>query len=128
MSVVPALGARPLQQIKSTEIDKVYAEVERRRSAKAAHYVHVVLGACLGTAVRKGLLASNPVEKADAPSAGEADHGMVLDETELTTLVRGFVGTALYSIVAVAAFTGARRNEILALRWNDFPLEQDADD
>jgi integrase len=121
--VVPALGARPLQQIKPTEIDKLYAEIERRRSAKAAHYVHVVLGACLGTAARKGLLANNPVEKADAPSAGEADHGMVLDESELTALVQGFRGTALYPIVAVAAFTGARRNEILALQWGDLSIE-----
>src|SRR5262249_49086465 len=31
----------------------------------------------------------------------------------------GFKGSALYIIVAVAAFTGARRNEILALRRED---------
>jgi integrase len=122
--VVPALGIRPLQQIKPTDIDKLYAEIEQRRSASAAHYVHVVLGACLGTAARKGLLASNPVEKADAPSPGEADHGMVLDESELTSLVQGFRGTALYTIVAVAAFTGARRNEILALQWSDLSVEK----
>jgi integrase len=32
----------------------------------------------------------------------------------------------LYLIVAVAAFTGARRNEILALRWSDFDAEAKA--
>ena len=121
--VVPVLGARPLQQVKPTEIDKLYAEIEQRRSARAAHYVHVVLGACLGTAARKGLLVSNPIDKADAPSPGEADHGTVLDELELTALVQGFKGTVLYPMVAVAEFTGARRNEILALQWGDLSIE-----
>jgi integrase len=44
---------------------------------------------------------------------------MVLDEEELTTLVQVFRGTAIYPIVCVGAYTGARRNEILALRWID---------
>ena len=127
--VVPVLGARPLQQVKPTEIDKLYAEIEQRRSARAAHYVHVVLGACLGTAARKGLLVSNPIDKADAPSPGEADHGTVLDELELTALVQGFKGTVLYPMVAVAAFTGApeERNFGVAV-GRPIDREQDVDD
>ena len=33
--------------------------------------------------------------------------------------MQGFKGSALFGIVSVAAFTGASRNEILALRWTD---------
>lgn len=33
--------------------------------------------------------------------------------------MQGFKGSSLFGIVSVAAFTGARRNEILALRWTD---------
>jgi integrase len=54
------------------------------------------------------------------PSPGEADHGIALDADQLRTLVHGFKQSVLFSIVAVAAFTGARRGEILALRWEDF--------
>ena len=46
----------------------------------------------------------------------------MLDETQLGTLVEGFRGSVLFPIVAVAAFTGARRNEILALRWSDLDI------
>jgi integrase len=53
------------------------------------------------------------------PSPGEADHGIALDPEQLRALVEGFRGSTLYPIVCVAAFTGARRNEILALRWSD---------
>lgn len=37
----------------------------------------------------------------------------------MRALLAGFKDSALFPIVAVAAFTGARRNEILALRWSD---------
>jgi integrase len=79
-----------------------------------------VFGACLNAAVRKDLLVVSPVSKAEAPVPGESDAGQVLDQDQLTTLLNGFRGSVLYPIVAVAAFTGARRNEILALRWADF--------
>jgi integrase len=54
------------------------------------------------------------------PSPGESDHGLALDADELRKLIDGFRESALFSIVAAAALTGARRNEILALRWTDF--------
>ncbi len=121
--VVPMLGERPLQQIQATEIDALYVQLVTRMSVRTAHHVHVVLGACLGTATRTRRLARNPMlELAKVPSPGEADHGMALEADQLRTLVQGFKGTALFPIVAVAAFTGARRNEILALRWNDLDV------
>ena len=43
-----------------------------------------------------------------------------MDADQLRTLVHGFKASVLFPIVAVAAFTGARRGEILALRWQDF--------
>ena len=62
------------------------------------------------------------VEK--VPSIGDAEHGTVLDEEELSTVVNGFKDSVLYPIVAVAAFTGARRGEILALRCSDLDAEK----
>jgi hypothetical protein len=50
------------------------------------------------------------------PSPGESSHGMALDADSLRRVVEGFRGSALFPIVATAALTGARRNEILALR------------
>jgi len=67
-NVVPTLGSRPLQQIKPTEIDQLYVKLERTRSLRTVHHVHVTLGACLKAAVRKGLIAASPVARAEAPS------------------------------------------------------------
>ena len=46
----------------------------------------------------------------------------MLDAEQLRSLIEGFRGSALYAVVAVAAFTGARRNEVLALRWSDLDV------
>lgn len=120
LHVIPTLGARPLQRVSATEIDELYAALAKRLSPRTVHHVHTVFGACLGAAVRKGLLVARPTAKAEAPVAGESDAGQVLDQEQLTALMAGFRGSVLYPIVATAAFTGARRNEILALRWSDF--------
>jgi integrase len=114
-----------LQQLQATEIDNLYVKLEGKMSPGTARYVHDVLNACIGTAHRKGLIAANPMLRVEkVPSAGEADHGMALDEGQLRALVAGFKNTALFPIVCVAAFTGARRGEILALRWSDLDADK----
>jgi len=118
--VTPALGMKRLQQLHSTDVDRLYEGIEGKIAPRTQHHVHTVFGACLNAAVRKGLLSSNPIDRAEKiPSPGESDHGQVLDEEQLASVVQSFRDFTLYPIVAAAAFTGARRNEILALRWSD---------
>lgn len=120
--IIPEIGARPMQQIQPTEIDALYSKLEKTLAPRTVHHVHTVLGACFAGAVRKTLISASPVARADAPSPGESDHGMVLDEDQLRVLLAGFKGSVMFPIVAAAAFTGARRNEILALRWTDLDV------
>ena len=119
LHVVPTLGERRLQTIRPKDIDTLYASLAPKLAARTIHHVHVVLGACLATAVRKGEIRVNPVANADAPATGDEDAATVLDEEQLAKLLNVFRGSTLYPIVVFAALTGARRNEILALPWSD---------
>lgn len=120
--VKPAVGDRQLQKLQSTDIDKLYAGLEGKVSETTAHFVHTVLNSCLSAAVRTKLLAVNPIECAEkVPSIGRFDHD-VLDDAELTKLVAGFRDSPIYPIIAVAALTGARLREVIALRWEDVDL------
>lgn len=113
------------QQIDHADIDKLYLGLEGKVSPRTARHVHSVFNACLGTAVRKKKIALNPMEAVEKiPFAGDSDVGVALDDQQLRTLVQGFKGSVLFPIVGVAAFTGARRNEILALRWFDLDAEK----
>jgi integrase len=124
--VVPTLGSGPLQRITATDLDTLYARLEEKLSPRTMTLLHVTLKSCMKTAVRKGLLARNPADRAEQPASADNEVGRALDEEELTTLVRGFQGTSIYPIVAVAAYTGMRRSEILALRWIDVDLDAQA--
>jgi integrase len=118
--VLPVLGEFKLQEIHSIDIDKLYVGLEGKLHARTARQVHSVFNACLEAAVRTKKLAVNPMQAiTKVPRPGEPDHGAVLDDQQLRQLVHGFKGSSLFGIVSVAAFTGARRNEILALRWSD---------
>jgi integrase len=119
--VIPTLGQRPLQQLQSNEIDALYVRLNEKLAPRTARHVHTTLGACIGTAARTRKISRNPMDElVKVPVPDEADHGMALDSDQLRTLVQGFKNSVLYPIVVVAAYTGARRNEILALRWDDF--------
>src|SRR5258706_5808981 len=119
--VVPVLGAKPLQKVTAGDVDKLYAGLTL--GPGTAQILHVVLKACFASAVKKKLRADNPVADAEKPSGESRNDGIVLDEEELGKLVQGFRGHSLYPIVATAAFTGMRRNEMLALRWVDVDLD-----
>jgi integrase len=122
--VTPTLGDRPLQQITGTEIDDLYVRLEQKLAIRSVHHVHVTLKACLAVAVRKGMIPSNPADRAEAPSPGDSQAAQVLDAERLKELVHGFRQSALYPIVFLAAHTGARRNEILALQWSDLDVDK----
>ena len=134
--VKPALGKTGLQKLTAAMIDRVYADIARSKIApKTAHLIHVVFGACLATAHRKGEIANNPMAKVEqVPSlslqpenAEEAEVDSIgegLSETGLSALVDGFKSSSSHAIVALAAATGARRNELLALRWTDLDVEK----
>jgi len=130
--IKPTLGDRPVQKLQSTEIDKLYAALKSKVSdmtgkplaSMTLRHIHVVLGAVLNYGVRKGILIANPQKRIDIVPTGESRLGIALTEDELARLLGAFKGRAMFPIVALTAAIGARRNEVLALRWSDFDAEK----
>jgi integrase len=132
--VLPTLGKIPLQQLRAPDIDRLYSslEAEGRIAVGTMQHVHSTLGACLATAVRKTLLAVNPmtqierVPHADDATGGDQEGGIGegLTEPDLKALVAGFADSDIYPIVVLAASSGMRRNEILALKWTDLDINK----
>jgi integrase len=59
------------------------------------------------------------VTNADKPNGEIVPNETILDADELGRLVAAFKGHPLFAVVAFAAASGARRNEIFTLRWID---------
>src|SRR5262249_22586158 len=119
--VVPALGQIKLQKLSDRDIDRFYLALDAKQLAPGTRrYVHIVFNSALNAARRKALILVNPVDRSvHIPAPVESDHGKVLETDQFKPLLALFKGTSLYPIVATALGTGARRGEILALRWSD---------
>ena len=117
--VLPKLGDKPLQHIKPVDIQLLYAGLTPL-APRTRHHVATVLKACLQQAVALKLISVNPAGDIKKPTAADTDIGQALERDKLVKLVEGFRGSTLFEIVFLAAFTGMRRGELLALRWRDF--------
>jgi integrase len=116
--VVPALGAIPLQKLSTIRVNEFYRNLESiGLSAATVRYAHIVLGSCIKAAVKIGALARSPIANASPPRGKSESGGRALTQAELEKLLNGFDGDPLFVLATVAAGTGARVNELLALEW-----------
>jgi integrase len=124
----PALGALKLPQLAPLHIQDHYTRAlsEGRKdgrdgglSPQTVLHHHRVLSEALTQAVGWQLLARNPAAAVEPPTA-EAKEAKVIDESQSADLLDAAQGTRLYIPIMMALALGARRGEILAVRWSDF--------
>jgi integrase len=127
----PHLGELALGEVTPGMIDAVYASLQkyggvggRPLAPGSVARVHVVLRAALAQAVRWGWIWDNPAERAHrivAPSPEPRPP----TPAELRTLFDHVAQRDLqfHLFLVLAAFTGARRAQLLALRWHDVHLD-----
>lgn len=132
------IGAVPLAQLTGARLSVLYRQLEdhgrqdheagKGLSARTVRYVATIVKAALREAVEQGLLAVNPADKARPPAARAARPPEIHAWTgqQLAAFLSWAAEKDCQDVAAwhVLAYTGARRGEVLALRWRD--LETDA--
>ena len=81
-----------------------------------------MLHEALRCAVKWGLLAVNPADAVTPPKVRRQET-KILDKDQTLKLLEAARGTHLYLPILLAIATGARRGELLALRWQDVNLK-----
>jgi integrase len=120
----PALGDIRLDRLEPDVIDAAYRQwLAEGLSPATVHKYHSILSAACRQAVKWGWIDRAPTERCSPPSPER--HQMLVPTPErLTQLLRAAEehDPVLAATVALAALTGARRGELVALRWSDIDL------
>jgi integrase len=127
--VKPHLGLSRIQKLRAIHLIELYAALlrsgghkDRPLSARTVGHVHRVLHRALGHAAAWGVVAQNVVGLVGPPPVPSTEI-KILTEQQIGGLLRHLEGRTLRPIVALALATGARRNELLALRLKDVDLD-----
>jgi integrase len=135
LHVEPHIGSMRLDQVTGTRLTALYRQLEQSGridgegglSARTVRYLHTILHGAFGAAVRDGLIATNPADKATPPTAKEAESPEIHPWTaaQLSAFLDWSRSTDddLYPAWLLLAMTGMRRGEALALQWRDVNFE-----
>jgi integrase len=96
-----------------------HTKLPRPLSAKTVRNIAGVLSSAFARAAKWGLLTNNPVARSEPPVPRKR-RGMALTTIQQQSVVAAASGPwCLATFLEVCAGTGARRGEVLALRWSD---------
>jgi integrase len=128
--VLPHLGHIRLQDLKPAHLSPWYANLlTNGRSGggvlapRTVRNAHRILHKALEVAVEDGLILKNPVSIKRPPKT-ERVQVQILKPEEVPILVSAFKGRPLRCFIVLALASGARRGELLALRWSDVDLDE----
>ena len=133
--LIPCIGEKRLTDLNASDVQRMYNRLKARGrvhkhpvyghalSSSVVRSVHLVLHEAMNDAQKKGLIAVNPTVGASIPRA-EHKEKKVLSRAQIDALLGTVDGDALwYDFFYTELFTGMRRGEICALRWEDFDEE-----
>jgi len=136
LQIEPYIGDVKLKNLRVRHLTDLYRALESARadnkkkaglSKSTIRQVHALIHLTLQFAVAEdGILAHNiaaAVPKHRKPKV-ELHPVTVLDADELARLLGSLQGRPLYAPVLIAALTGMRRGELLALRWSRVDLSK----
>ncbi|MGB7726314.1 MAG: site-specific integrase [Dehalococcoidales bacterium] len=120
--IIPSIGKIPLAQLTPQHIQKMYTDkLAAGLSPRSVRYIHVVLHRALQTAIKWHKLTINPADNVDIPKAPHTDM-QIWNESEVIQFLETARSTPYHCLFYLAIFSGARRGELLALRWQDVDL------
>ncbi|MHB8189876.1 MAG: tyrosine-type recombinase/integrase [Ferrimicrobium sp.] len=120
--IIPRLGPKRVEALTAQDFDRLYHQMSSDGiGTSTIHHCHALLGSVFTQAVKWGRVDRNVVKLASPPSVSRT---VVIapspEELGQILALASKRSPQLASVFALAALTGARRGELLALRWSDY--------
>ncbi len=118
----PKIGSILLSRLRPEHLVDLYGEMKQRGlSARTILHTHRILREALAHAIKRRLLTRNVCDAVDPPRPARKEM-VSLDEEELTHFLSTAEQSYYSNVLFVAAYTGLRRSELLALKWSSVDL------
>ena len=129
-NLLPTLGPVPLSKLRASDLDRFYRKLQtsggvggRPLAPGTVRRIHGILRRALGQGLTWGWIGINPAVATTPPRVPKFDIKPP-SGAEVAQVLRRAAETSpeLECFLVLSAATGARRSEIVALRWNDVDL------
>lgn len=123
--ILPNLGGGKLQRLQPDDVDAWLSALSESLATSTLRRLRAILVLVVKRAMRRGLVDRNVVELCDVPRgrAGRRSKSLTLEQAQ--AVLTKTAKDPLYSYIVVSLLTGARTEELRALRWEHVHLEAD---
>ena len=129
--ILPRIGRMRLQALRPAVISKLYRDLSEQGSrdggplsVSTISHIHRTLRKALADAVDvEQVLAVNPAARSKRPKSTSTEPAQIWTVKQLGAFLDAARSHRLFAFYRLAAYTGARRGELLYLRWSVLDLD-----
>jgi integrase len=123
--LVPDLGARRLRELTAEDIDRWLARKATTLSTRTLQALHSCLNRSVKRAMARDKVKRNVVALCSVPrgQGGRPSKSLRLDQAE--AILQASAGGRMHAYIVLSLLTGARTEELRALRWEDVYLDDE---
>lgn len=122
--IVPLLGARKLRDLTAREVEAWLLGRSKVLSTETLHRTHGCLNRAVRRAMAQDLVRRNVVDVAEVPRGRMGRPSKSLTPGQVDAVLTLTVSDRLHAYVVLSLLTGARTEELRALRWEHVHLDQ----
>ena len=120
--LIKHLGNLPLTALRPEYLQKYYTDrLSSGLSPQTVRHHHTLIHKALQTALEWGLVSRNVADSVKPPKVQTKDM-QIWNVDEIDKFLHAAQDTPYYALFHLALFSGMRRSELLALRWQDVDL------
>lgn len=124
--IIPIFGDRKVTELNSILLQKYINDlIDEGLSLRYIEYISTIFHGALEAARKWKVITVNPLNDVEKPRPRRKENvTWTRKEMDLFLKVTKLKDLRLYTVVSVAVKTGARRGEVLALKWSDIDFEK----